>query len=503
MSEFEKNMNNGYTDTENSAGNSSRFGNNEDLRNRTYTAASERTCQQNAGDQSQQTSSYNSSYYRQSGTYAQRGGTGNYQNTGSYQNSQAYQTAKKPRKKKSNFGVKMMKAAAIGLVFGLVSGGTFYSVNKVANLISPANTAAAVGEGDTGSQVNIVRTSTTDVNTYEAGGVADIVQECMPSIVAVNTTIVTTSTWFGQTYQQEGSGAGSGIILDVTDDGTMYILTNNHVIQDSNSISVTFNDESAADAQIKGADPDADIAVLTVDYDTLSDETKNAVAKAAIGDSEALKVGEGAIAIGNALGYGQSVTTGTISAVNREVQMTDGTVKLIQTDAAINPGNSGGALLNTRGEVIGVNTIKYSETSVEGMGFAIPIDSALETASALIDGTSTVKNDEDSAYLGIAGGTLSETTAEQYGYPAGVYVSMVTADSAAERAGLEQGDIITGFNGEALTTMEELQEKLGECAPGEQVTLTVQRQISSNDENAQFQELQLSTILGSKADAER
>ena len=508
MSEFEKNMNNGYTDTENSAGNSSRFGNNEDLRNRTYTGSSERTYQQSAGGQGQQTSSYKDGYYRQAGTYAQRDGAGSYQGTGNYQNAgnyrtgQTYQTAKKAPKKKGNFGVKVMKAAAIGLVFGLVAGSTFYGVNKVANIISPVATASS-GEGGSDSQVNIVRTSSTDVNTYEAGGVADIVQECMPSIVAVNTTIVTTSTWFGQTYQQEGSGAGSGIILDVTDDGTMYILTNNHVIQDSNSISVTFNDESAADAQIKGTDPNADIAVLTVDYNSLSDETKNAVAKAAIGDSEALQVGEGAIAIGNALGYGQSVTTGTISAVNREVQMTDGTVKLIQTDAAINPGNSGGALLNTHGEVVGVNTIKYSETSVEGMGFAIPIDTALETATALIDGTSAVKDDENSAYLGIAGGTLNETTAQQYGYPAGIYVSMVTAGSAAERAGLVQGDIITGFNGETMMTMEDLQGKLAECTPGEQVTLTVQRQIQSNGDDVQFEEMELSTILGSKADAER
>ncbi len=419
-----------------------------------------------------------------------------------YQYDRTHQMPKKPQRKKGGFGVKLMKATAIGLVFGMVAGGSFYTVNKVANTISPVTPAAQEDDHSSGDTVKIVKTSTTSVNTYEANSVSDIVQESMPSIVAVNTTIVTTSSWFGQVYQQEGSGAGSGIIMDVTDDGTMYILTNNHVVEDSNSISITFDDGSTADAQIKGADSDADIAVLTVDYNTLSDETKNSVAKAAIGDSEALQVGESAIAIGNALGYGQSVTTGTISAVNREVQMTDGTVKLIQTDAAINPGNSGGALLNSHGEVVGVNTIKYSETSVEGMGFAIPINSALETATALIEGSSAIKDDADSAYLGISGGTLTEATAEQYGYPAGIYVSMVSAGSAAEIAGLLPGDIITGFNDETMLTMEDLQAQLASCAPGDEVTLRVQRQTAGNGPEVHFEELYLTTLLGSKADME-
>lgn len=343
--------------------------------------------------------------------------------------------------------------------------------------------------------VNIVKTSSTDVKTIAATDVSDIVEQCMPSIVAVNTQVVTTSTFWGQTYSQEGSGAGSGIIMSEAD-GTLYIMTNYHVIEDATSINVTFNDGSTADASVKGYDEDADIAVLTVDYSTLTDETKSNIAVAVMGDSDDLKVGNGAIAIGNALGYGQSTTTGSISAVNREVQMTDGTVTLIQTDAAINPGNSGGALLNTRGEVIGVNTVKYSDTSVEGMGFAIPINSALETAKGIIDGTIVPKTDENTAYLGISGGTLDEDAAASYGYPAGVYISMVERNSAAARAGLTQGDIITGFNGEALTTMEELQEKLAECLPGDQITLTVQRQTN----RGQFSELELSTILGSRAE---
>ena len=399
---------------------------------------------------------------------------------------------KKP-KKKGSFGTKLGKALCLGLVFGLAAGGAFWGITRAAGV----NVSSKNG-GNNGMNVNIVRTSSTDVQTIKGTDVSDIVQEAMPSIVAVNTQMVTTSSFFGQTYSQEGSGAGSGIIMSESE-GTLYILTNYHVIQDSTSIQTTFNDGSTADATVKGYDENADIAVLTVDYQTLSDETKKNIAAAVMGDSGALEAGNGAIALGNALGYGQSVTTGSISAVDREVQMTDGVVKLIQTDAAINPGNSGGALLNTRGEVIGVNTVKYSDTTVEGMGFAIPIDSALETAKGIIDGTIVPKTDENTAYLGISGGTLDEEYASKYGYPAGVYVSMVSRGSAAQRAGLQQGDIITGFNGEAIATMEELQEKLEGCLPGDQVTLSVQRQ----NRQGEFTEQELATILGSKADIEQ
>ncbi|MEE1243528.1 MAG: trypsin-like peptidase domain-containing protein [Frisingicoccus sp.] len=395
-------------------------------------------------------------------------------------------------KKKSKFGAKLTKAICLGLVFGLAAGGAFVGVNKIAGVSGSSNN----GSG-TGMSVNIVKTSSEDVQTIRATDVSDIVEQCMPSIVAVNTKVVTTSSFFGQTYSQEGQGAGSGIIISEAD-GTLYILTNNHVIADSTSINVTFNDGSTADALVKGYAEDDDVAVLTVDSSSLSDETKANIAVAVIGDSDALKVGNGAIAIGNALGYGQSVTTGSISAVNREVQMTDGVVTLIQTDAAINPGNSGGALLNTRGEVIGVNTIKYSDTDVEGMGFAIPINTALETAKGIIDGTIVPKTDENTAYLGISGGTLDEASAERYGYPVGVYVSAIYRSSAAERAGLRQGDIITGFNGETITTMDELQDMLEACSPGDEVTLTVQRQNSRGN----FEELELRTILGALSELE-
>jgi serine protease Do len=398
----------------------------------------------------------------------------------------------RPVKKKGNFGVKMVRAVCLGLAFGLVAGGVFWGVGKIMGVSGKSS-----GTTSTMASVNIVKTSSTDVEMISTTDVSDIVEQCMPSIVAVNTQIVTTSNFFGQVYSQEGSGAGSGIILSEAD-GTLYILTNYHVIEDSTSVTVTFNDNSTADATIKGYDENADIAVLTVDYDALSEDTKANIAVAVMGDSDTLKIGNGAIAIGNALGYGQSVTTGTISAVDREVQMTDGTMTLIQTDAAINPGNSGGALLNTRGEVIGINTVKYSSTSVEGMGFSIPINSALETAQGIIDGTIVAKTDENTAYLGISGGTLSEEEATRYGYPSGIYISMVASGSAAERAGLQQGDIITAFNGEEISTMDELQEKIADCLPGDEVSLTIQRQSMRGS----FEERVLTTILGSKADAE-
>lgn len=400
------------------------------------------------------------------------------------------ETNRPEHKKKGSFGSKMMKAICLGLTFGLAAGAAFVGINKIAGTNTSITQTA-----NTGMNVNIVKTSSTDVQTIAATDVSDIVEQCMPSIVAVNTQVVTTSSFFGQTYSQEGSGAGSGILMSEAD-GTLYIMTNYHVIEDATSINVTFNDGSTAEASVKGYDESADIAVLTVDYDGLSEDTKSSIAVAVMGDSDALKVGNGAIAIGNALGYGQSTTTGSISAVNREVQMTDGTVTLIQTDAAINPGNSGGALLNTKGEVIGVNTVKYSETSVEGMGFAIPINSALETAKGIIDGTIVPKTDENTAYLGISGGTLDEEAAASYGYPAGVYISMVERNSAAARAGLQQGDIITGFNGETITTMEELQEKLADCLPGDEISLTIQRQTNRGS----FSEKELMTILGSRAD---
>ena len=340
-----------------------------------------------------------------------------------------------------------------------------FGVNKATGV-----SASASGSGSPSYNVQIVKTSAEGVTTTDSNDVSDIVANVMPGIVAVNTTVESTSTdWFGRQYTQESKGAGSGMIIS-EENNTLYVMTNYHVVEGAKEVSVQFSDETTATATVKGYDEDKDVAVLTIDMSQLSDDTKKAIAVMVMGDSDQLKAGESAIAIGNALGYGQS---------------------------AINPGNSGGALLNGKGEVIGMNTVKYSDTSVEGMGYAIPINTALETAKGIIDGTIVAKTDETTAFLGITGGTLDEDTASAYNAPAGIYVSNVASGSAAQRAGLQAGCIITGFNGEDVSTMEDLQKLIQNCAPGDSVTITAQ----FPDSNGNYTEQTLTTIMGSKADA--
>ncbi len=398
------------------------------------------------------------------------------------------------KKKKGGFSRSVMKALCLGLVFGLAASGAMFGFYKVTGTSIPAVSSAQESTATPGS-VQIVQTSSSSADTVQAGGVADIVSQVMPSIVAVNTESQQTVTdWFGRQYTQNAQGAGSGIILS-EDGDTLYIMTNYHVVKGATQVSVKFSDETTAEATVKGYDEDADIAVILIDMDELSADTKDTIRVAVMGDSDNLKVGESAIAIGNALGYGQSVTTGVVSAVSREVQLTDKTMTLLQTSAAINPGNSGGALLNGNGEVIGVNTVKYEDTSVEGMGYAIPINSAIETAKAIIDGTLQANKNQE-AYLGIRGGTIDEETAKTYNAPAGVYISSVESGSAAQRAGLQAGCIITAFNGETISTMEELQEALAGCSAGDSVTITV-----SFPSGKEYVSQDLTTILGSKSDA--
>ncbi len=402
---------------------------------------------------------------------------------------------RRSKNKKGGTGRQLAKVVCFGLVFGLVAGGTMWGVNTLGNMATGSSVSSTQTATDSDFSIDVVKISSTNVETIEATDVSEIVSEAEASIVAVNTLIQTTAQdIFGRTYSQEGSGAGSGIIFSEEDD-LLYIVTNYHVIESATEVSINFVDDSTATAQILGYDSDADIAVLTVDMSQLSEDTLDTIKIAVLGDSDTLQVGEGAIAIGNALGYGQSVTTGTISAVNREIQMTDGTMTMIQTDAAINEGNSGGALLNTKGEVIGINTAKLYGETVEGMGYAIPINSALETINDILSGN--VKTDEDTASLGIYGGTISDAYTQTYGWPAGVYVSSVIDNSAAQRAGIQAGYIITAFNGETVTTIEELQEAIQACSPGDEVTITVQ----VPDEQGQYtEELTLTTLLGSVAE---
>ena len=246
------------------------------------------------------------------------------------------------------------------------------------------------------------------------------------------------------------------------------------MVEDADSLSVGFVDGETADASVRGTDSDADLAVVEVNLSDMKDSTQKEIAIITMGDSDELKAGEQAIAIGNALGYGQSVTGGYISAVNREVQMTDNTMTLIQTDAAINPGNSGGALLNSKGELIGINTVKYSSTDVEGMGYAIPINTAKPIIEQLI--ANEAPSEDEQSYLGISGQTVDSSMASQFDMPTGVYVQQVVSGSPAETAGISAGDIITKFNGSTVSTMDGLQSRMSNLKAGTKVEVVVQRQ---------------------------
>jgi serine protease Do len=302
-----------------------------------------------------------------------------------------------------------------------------------------------------------------------------------------------TQDFFGRSYSQESQGSGSGIVV-AQDDDNIYIVTNNHVVEDATSVSVTFNDDSVYTATVKGTDSDSDLAVVEIAAKDLSDDTKNNIKVATLGDSSEVQIGERAIAIGNALGYGTSVTVGYISAVDREVASEDVNMKLLQTDAAINPGNSGGALVDDEGKVIGINSSKYSDTSVEGMGFAIPISTAVPVINDIIEAQQVPEDQQ--AYLGIKGTDVSSEISQYYNIPEGIYVGEVSEDSPAGNAGLQKGDIIVKFNGSDVTTMEGLQEKLERCKAGDTVEVVVERA-----DNGEYKESTLKVKLGKKADA--
>lgn len=327
--------------------------------------------------------------------------------------------------------------------------------------------------------------------------VSGIVDEVMPSIVSI-TTVATTQVpdfFFGQ-MQEEVEGCGSGIIVS-QDEENLYIATNNHVIERAKTLTVLFADGSSVGAQIKGTDPSSDLAVVSVALSNIDEETRKSIRTATFGDSSTLQTGQMAIAIGNALGYGQSVTTGVISALNREVVVTnetDGstiTNELLQTDAAINPGNSGGALLNARGEVIGINSVKYSETSVEGMGYAIPSGAAIPIIRQLI--TREIVTGPKTAYLGISGVDVTQSMSETYNMPLGFFVTQVVENSGAADAGLMQGDIITRFDGRNIKSMDEIQELMKYLSVGSVVEVTVERA-----QNGSYVEQVLEITLGAK-----
>lgn len=371
---------------------------------------------------------------------------------------------------------KMVKLVAGAAAFGIIAGTTFQGVNySTSHLLGVKQEAASTS---TSSEAKLATTSVVNNTSSTSGDVSTVSEQVLPSIVAIDITATTTSmTPFGQ-QSQESTGSGSGIIIAEKDD-KMYIATNNHVVSDAESVTIKFNDGSTASATVKGTDSTHDLAVVEVDMTKLTDDTKNNVKIATIGNSDETKVGEQAIAIGNALGYGTSVTVGYISAKDREIDAEDsGSVKLLQTDAAINPGNSGGALVNSAGEVIGINSSKFASEEIEGMGFAIPMATAEPILTQLMN-QETISEDEQ-AYLGVTGRDITSEYASAYGMPEGIYIVEVSDGSPAAKAGLKQGYIITGINGEEVTSMEALQEKLTHIRSGEKGTLTLK--VSSNGE---------------------
>lgn len=405
----------------------------------------------------------------------------------------------KPKKKRGAFN--LMKLVAAAVIFGITAGGAFQGYNTLVQPNSAATSQVessdkavlpSVSNNDNTSGTVIVPTSTSKDGVVT--DVSDVVEKVMPSIVAINSTGTTTvNDFFGRQSSQPFEGSGSGIIVGQTD-SDILIVTNNHVIAGANTVEIVFSDDTKAAATIKGAEANSDLAVLTVPMSELSKETAAAIKVATLGDSSKVKAGEMAIAIGNALGYGQSVTVGYISAVNREVNIDNTNMTLLQTDAAINPGNSGGALINTSGEVIGINSVKYASQDVEGMGYAIPISDAIPRIEDLTNRETIAESEQ--GFLGIYANSaqnVTEVYAEQFNMPIGVYVNEVVKDSPADTAGIKQGHIITKVNDQSVKTIDDLLNILSYKKAGEVITLTV-----NVLNNGEYVEKNVTVTLGAK-----
>ena len=391
-----------------------------------------------------------------------------------------------PKKNQHAKTTALVTAAA--LLFGVVSGGTMYGVNRAANTLLPYQSSQVNETIGQTTQIPAANTSTTSSNGVVIEDVSAIVDATLPSVVSItNTQVYQSNTWFGQSQTYEVPSSGSGIIVG-QNDSELLIVTNNHVVSDSEGLTVTFADESTADAAIKGTDSEADLAVIAVPLDKVSADTKGKIKAATLGDSDSLKMGQGVIAIGNALGLGQSVTVGHVSALNREIKVDDATKTVIQTDAAINPGNSGGALLNSKGEVIGINEAKYADTSVEGVGYAIPISKAKDIIDDLMTRTTKIAvSESEQGYLGIQLQNIDESMAKMYGMPQGVYVYKIMEDSAAAGSDLHEKDIITKLDGEKISNYADLAKLLTYYKSGDTVTLTVQSLVNGSYQEREVQ----------------
>lgn len=393
-------------------------------------------------------------------------------------------------------------------LFGVIAGASFLGFNYAYYQVNPNATpiyfnfsdgfqfdkngiSMSLGNDD----IKIATTTVSNAVIQQKTDITDVVEKTMPSIVTITSTFTESFAWFGEEYNQQNEGGGSGIIVG-ENDTELLIATNNHVVAKANKIMVDFINDEQVEAIVKGTDATADLAVITIEKKNLSEDTLSAIKIAKLGDSESVKVGQMAVAIGNALGYGQSVTVGYVSAKDREVDVADNKMVLLQTDAAINPGNSGGALLNLKGEVIGINTVKYASSEVEGMGYAIPISRAVPIIDELMN--REILKDDEKGYLGIYIEDITQEFADAYGWPIGVYVKSNIPGGSAEKAGIFSGDIITAVNGSEITTRAQLQERITSYRVGTEIKLTIMRSI-----NGEFQEKEITVVLGQNPELDK
>ncbi len=359
-----------------------------------------------------------------------------------------------PKKKHGKGASRWAKVVCTGLVFGVVASAAFQTSNIVAGKVL-GTTQTTNKTAKTTTTANSAKLTTSSNSSSGTANVTEVAKNAMPSIVSItNMSVQEVQNFFGGTQKQKSESAGSGIIVG-QNDSELLIVTNNHVVEGSSTLTVTFIDEESVEADIKGTDSDKDLAVVAVPLSKIKDSTMNKIAVATLGDSDKTQVGDQVIAIGNALGYGQSVTTGIVSAKERTMDSYDG--KLLQTDAAINPGNSGGALLNANGEVIGINSAKIATETVEGIGYAIPVSDVSDLITNLMNQkTKTKVAESERGYIGIKGVDVTSDSAQMYNMPTGVYVSEVISGGGAEKAGITKGAVITGIEGTTVDGMDAL-----------------------------------------------
>ncbi|MCI8582765.1 MAG: trypsin-like serine protease [Dorea sp.] len=400
----------------------------------------------------------------------------------------------KPPKRRKKLP-KVVAIAGSAILFGVVASMTFFAASRIADKLFGDSGGQNVIEEQEGipdsSNIKLKQSS-----SIVSSDVSEIVQKNMPSMVSItNMSVQEVQSFFGGIQQRESTSGGTGIIVG-KNDTELLIVTNNHVIEGAQTLTVSFVDDKSVEGSLKGTDPSKDLAVVAVPLDSIEDSTMEAIQTITIGDSTSLQVGEPVIAIGNALGYGQSVTKGIVSALNRDLEMEGFDSKLIQTDAAINPGNSGGALLNANGELIGINTVKVNANAVEGMGYAIPISDANEVIQALMNRTTRTKVPEgEQGYLGIQGVDVTSDSSQMYNMPTGVYIAEVIKKGGADKAGISKGSIITKFDGITIDSMATLQEQLKYFRVGEEVEVVIQVPSS----NGEYEEETVTVTLGQRS----